>query len=91
MAVPLGGLAAGRSIRPTRFLPRSRHSLGVQAVVLTAKLRRLEEWNDERRAAAELYGDLLKELDQVRVPEVVPGNEHVWHLYVVRVPRRIVA
>ncbi len=61
---------------------------GLQAVVLTAKLRRLEEWNDERRAAAELYGDLLKELDQVRVPEVVPGNEHVWHLYVVRVPRR---
>jgi dTDP-4-amino-4,6-dideoxygalactose transaminase len=61
---------------------------GLQAVVLAAKLRRLEEWNDERRMAAERYGDLLKALDDVRVPEVVPGNEHVWHLYVVRVPRR---
>jgi dTDP-4-amino-4,6-dideoxygalactose transaminase len=61
---------------------------GLQAVVLAAKLRRLEEWNDERRVAAERYGDLLKALDDVRVPEVVPGNEHVWHLYVVRVPRR---
>jgi dTDP-4-amino-4,6-dideoxygalactose transaminase len=61
---------------------------GLQAVVLSVKLRRLEEWNDERRVAAERYGDLLKALDQVRVPEVVPGNEHVWHLYVVRVPRR---
>jgi hypothetical protein len=60
----------------------------LQAVVLAAKLRRLEEWNDERRVAAERYGDLLKGLDQVRVPEVVPGNEHVWHLYVVRVPQR---
>jgi dTDP-4-amino-4,6-dideoxygalactose transaminase len=61
---------------------------GLQAVVLAAKLRRLEEWNDERRVAAERYGDLLKALDQVCVPEVLPGNEHVWHLYVVRVPRR---
>jgi dTDP-4-amino-4,6-dideoxygalactose transaminase len=61
---------------------------GLQAVVLAAKLRRLEEWNDERRVAAERYGDLLKGLDQVRVPQVLPGNEHVWHLYVVRVPRR---
>jgi dTDP-4-amino-4,6-dideoxygalactose transaminase len=61
---------------------------GLQAVVLAAKLRRLEEWNDERRVAAERYGDLLKGMDEVRAPEVVPGNEHVWHLYVVRVRRR---
>jgi dTDP-4-amino-4,6-dideoxygalactose transaminase len=61
---------------------------GLQAVVLAAKLRRLEEWNDERRVAAERYGDLLKAVDPVRLPEVLPGNEHVWHLYVVRVPRR---
>ncbi|MBO0882724.1 MAG: DegT/DnrJ/EryC1/StrS family aminotransferase [Mycobacterium sp.] len=60
----------------------------LQAVVLAAKLRKLEEWNDERRLAAERYGDLLKELDQVGVPDVLPGNEHVWHLYVVRVARR---
>lgn len=60
----------------------------LQAVVLAAKLSRLEEWNDERRLAAERYGDLLKALDEVSVPDVVPGNEHAWHLYVVRVQRR---
>jgi dTDP-4-amino-4,6-dideoxygalactose transaminase len=60
----------------------------LQAVVLAAKLRRLDEWNDERRMAAERYGDLLKDIDQVVLPEVVSGNEHVWHLYVVRVPHR---
>lgn len=60
----------------------------LQAVVLAAKLRRLDDWNDERRVAAERYGDLLKDLEQVVVPSVLPGNEHVWHLYVVRVPRR---
>ena len=60
----------------------------LQAVVLAAKLRRLDDWNEERRVAAARYGDLLKELDEVQVPDVLPGNEHVWHLYVVRVPRR---
>jgi dTDP-4-amino-4,6-dideoxygalactose transaminase len=24
----------------------------------------------------------------VILPETLPGNEHVWHLYVIRVPRR---
>jgi dTDP-4-amino-4,6-dideoxygalactose transaminase len=61
---------------------------GLQAVVLAAKLKRLDEWNDERRAAAGAYEELLGSLLEVRRPSVVDGNEHVWHLYVIRVPRR---
>ena len=57
----------------------------VQAVVLRAKLRRLQGWNARRRAAAELYSSLLGGVPGVRVPESLPGNEDVWHLYVVRV------
>lgn len=57
----------------------------VQAVVLRAKLRRLEGWNARRRAAAELYSSLLEGAAEVRVPRSLPGNEDVWHLYVVRV------
>lgn len=60
----------------------------LQAVVLSAKLRRLDAWNDQRRAAAERYHGLLADLDAVTLPATLPGNEHVWHLYVVRVPRR---
>lgn len=60
----------------------------IQAVVLAAKLQQLTEWNDERRVAAERYGDMLKDVDDVVVPHVLPGNQHVWHLYVVRVPGR---
>lgn len=60
----------------------------LQAVVLSAKLRRLEEWNRARRAAAARYGDLLAGLPAVRRPVVADGNEPVWHLYVVRVPDR---
>lgn len=60
----------------------------VQAVVLRAKLRRLERWNAERRAAAAAYDELLAGAADVRLPITLPGNRHVWHLYVVRVPRR---
>jgi len=60
----------------------------MQAVVLNAKLRRLPEWNERRRAAAQLYQELLGDMKDVALPSVLPGNEHIWHLYVVRVPDR---
>jgi len=60
----------------------------LQAVVLLAKLRRLDGWNAARRAAAARYDTLLSGVDGVVRPVTLPGNEHVWHLYVVRVPDR---
>ena len=60
----------------------------VQAVVLRAKLARLEKWNVLRREAAARYADLLGDIDGVRLPQVADGNEDVWHLYVVRVANR---
>jgi dTDP-4-amino-4,6-dideoxygalactose transaminase len=60
----------------------------LQAVVLQAKLARLRRWNEERRAAAERYDALLAGAPGVRLPSTLPGNEHVWHLYVVRVKNR---
>ncbi|HKH43099.1 MAG TPA: DegT/DnrJ/EryC1/StrS family aminotransferase [Thermoanaerobaculia bacterium] len=60
----------------------------LQAVVLSAKLARLDAWNEARRQAAARYGRLLADFPGVETPRTLPGNEHVWHLYVVRVPRR---
>jgi len=60
----------------------------LQAVVLSAKLKRLEAWNEARRRAAARYDALLQPLPDVRRPETRAGNEHIFHLYVVRVPRR---
>jgi len=57
----------------------------LQAVVLKAKLSRLAAWNEARRAAAARYHELLAGQDLVECPTVLPGNEHVWHLYVVKV------
>lgn len=60
----------------------------LQAVVLSAKLQRLNRWNAERREAAARYAALLADLPELGLPRVMPGNEAVWHLYVVRVPER---
>jgi dTDP-4-amino-4,6-dideoxygalactose transaminase len=59
----------------------------LQAVVLSAKLRRLDGWNEQRRSAAARYTELLAG-SAVRTPVTGAGNEHVWHLYVVRVAER---
>ena len=60
----------------------------LQAVVLSAKLRRLAGWNAARRAAAARYDELLSGCDAAVRPRTLDGNEHVWHLYTVRVPER---
>ena len=60
----------------------------LQAVVLRAKLRGLAADNQARRQAASRYAELLADLPEVILPRTAPGNEHVWHLYTIRVPRR---
>jgi dTDP-4-amino-4,6-dideoxygalactose transaminase len=60
----------------------------VQAVVLSLKLARLDLWNGLRRDAADRYAALLEGAPGLTLPRTVPGNEHVWHLYVVQVEER---
>jgi hypothetical protein len=54
----------------------------LQAVALSASLRRLAASNAARRYAAAPF-DIL---EGVIPPRALNGNEHVWHPYVVRVP-----
>ena len=61
---------------------------GIQAAVLSVKLKQLDEWNQERKQAATRYGALLGGVPAIVLPKVSAGNDHVWHLYVVRVPDR---
>lgn len=60
----------------------------VQAVVLRAKLKRLAVWNESRRRLASRYDELLSGIPGLKTPRTLPGNEHVWHLYTIRVPGR---
>ncbi|MDY7102670.1 MAG: DegT/DnrJ/EryC1/StrS family aminotransferase [Actinomycetota bacterium] len=59
----------------------------VQAAVLSAKLRRLEAWNEQRRTAAAAYRRLLTPHGiELLAPE--PAALAVHHLEIVRVERR---
>jgi dTDP-4-amino-4,6-dideoxygalactose transaminase len=59
----------------------------VQAVVLSAKLERLDEWNDARRAIAARYRAAIAET-AIEFVEEAPGARGVYHLAVARVPQR---
>src|SRR5712664_3688553 len=59
----------------------------IQAAIGRVLLRRLDAMNDRRRELAALYGKRLAGLPLER-PRERPGARHVYHLYVVRTPRR---
>ncbi|MDA9397619.1 erythromycin biosynthesis sensory transduction protein eryC1 [Bradyrhizobium sp. CCBAU 45389] len=54
----------------------------LQAAVLQVKLRRLDEWNTNRRRAAEWYATELAQ-SGIETPLVRKGATHVYHLYVI--------
>lgn len=60
----------------------------LQAAVLRVKLRHLDEWNAQRRQAAQWYAERLAAVTRVALPTTAPWAEHVFHLFVVRVPDR---
>jgi dTDP-4-amino-4,6-dideoxygalactose transaminase len=60
---------------------------GLQAAILSVKLRHLEEWTKKRREIAEIYNELLKN-SEVMTPVEAAGVKHIYHLYVVRIPQR---
>lgn len=59
----------------------------MQAAFLRVKLKRLDDWNAARRAAALRYTKGLKH-SSLGLPEVAEQFEPVWHLYVVRTGQR---
>lgn len=60
----------------------------LQAALLRVCLPHLDEWNMARRKAASWYDSRLKNIRQVKIPQVLPGTEPVYHLYVIIVPDR---
>ena len=61
---------------------------GIQGAVLSVKLKRLDEANERRRAHARLYDQLLGGFEEVMTPFTAPYNDHVYHIYAVRVQDR---
>jgi dTDP-4-amino-4,6-dideoxygalactose transaminase len=58
---------------------------GLQAAILSVKLRHLDAWTENRRRAADLYNVALQGAGVV-TPVELDNVKAVYHLYVVRVP-----
>lgn len=60
----------------------------IQALVLSEKLKRLDDWNVSRRAIATQYDKALAGIGDVVTPTIRPETESVFHLYVIQTARR---
>jgi dTDP-4-amino-4,6-dideoxygalactose transaminase len=90
VATNSGNLAAEiRKLRNHGSLKRSYHSVGynsrlddLHSAVLRVKLKRVDQWSEQRREIASLYDKSLADAP-LRLPFTPPGYEHVYHLYVI--------
>jgi dTDP-4-amino-4,6-dideoxygalactose transaminase len=60
----------------------------LQAALLRVCLPHLDTWNAHRRLAASWYDAGLRGIKSMEYPQVLPGTEPVYHVYVIRVPDR---
>lgn len=60
----------------------------IQAAILSVKIPHLMKWTERRIQNAKLYSELLAGTDGVVLPTIPDKMRHVFHLYVIRVPRR---
>ncbi|RXT36774.1 DegT/DnrJ/EryC1/StrS family aminotransferase [Bradyrhizobium betae] len=61
---------------------------GMQAAILSAKLKHLQAWTKARQDAAAIYDAGLNQLDGVEVPRVAADRTHVYHLYTIKHKKR---
>jgi dTDP-4-amino-4,6-dideoxygalactose transaminase len=60
----------------------------IQAGILGIKLKKLDGWNEKRRALAKEYGRLFDGVAEITLPHEPSWSKAVYHLYVVRVQGR---
>ena len=59
----------------------------LQAAILLVKLKYLDQWNARRKGIARIYSEHITVVDAGK-PKEMPYGRHVFHLYVIRHPRR---
>jgi len=79
-----------RKLRNHGSTKRNVHSFGfnsrlddIHAGILSAKLKHIHKWNDDRIQWAERYTAGLRKATAIDLPYARPGYRHVFHLYVV--------
>ncbi len=60
----------------------------LQAAVLLAKMKYINEFTERRRKIAEIYNENLKDINWLKTPYTHPKAYHVFHQYTIRVLER---
>ncbi len=71
-----------------QFIGKNSRLDTLQAAVLNAKLKYLNQWNQKRRSFAALYTKLLRGASGIILPKEIPGVYAVYHQYVIRTKKR---
>jgi dTDP-4-amino-4,6-dideoxygalactose transaminase len=61
---------------------------GLQAAILGVKLPHLKKWTSARQRIAKIYTEELSGVGDIVTPVIMPTNNHVFHLYVIRTKKR---
>ena len=61
---------------------------GIQAAVLSIKLKHIDAANEARRQHAAQYTKLLSDVEGITLPTETEGNKHIYHVYSIRVADR---
>jgi len=61
---------------------------GFQGAILSVKIKYLEEWTRARIRNAQLYNELLDDIDDIIIPQKIDYCRHVYHIYAIRVTDR---
>ena len=61
---------------------------GIQAAILSVKLKYISDWNEKRLKNAILYNKLLAGVDGIAIPQIHETVKHVFHLFVIRAVNR---
>jgi dTDP-3-amino-3,4,6-trideoxy-alpha-D-glucose transaminase len=79
----------GEGTRHHHEMAAGTHRLhSIQAAILSVKLKRLSEWNEQRRQAGATLREALSGTDLALPAPVAADGDHVFHLFVVRTPQR---
>ncbi len=64
----------------------------IQAAILLVKFKYLEQWTEARQKKAAyyltLFQDLLSKVHGIKLPVIQYHNRHIFHQFVIRVPKR---
>lgn len=67
-----------------KFQGRNSRLDGLQAAILTTKLRHLDDWTDKRITIANEYLERLKDIPEITLPVRQEWAKQVYHLFVIR-------